>query len=801
MKLFNKALSILIILAIAGISASCAGSSTSNKGAQKLSYAETVFEVRMPFALNAGEELLMEVLDEVTGIALNPERFKMDTSDGVTYSVRLPFAIGSVICYRYVKNGQNNIIEKDSSGNQIHYRLYHVTDSSIVRDFITNWDQNSFAGTTGEISGYIFDKKSEAPLSEIMVVINGMRTFTSFDGFFKIEKVPFGEHHLTAMHPDGKYEVFQQNAVIAENSVTPASFGMTPAKIVNVTFVVSAPKDTKSNAAIRLLGNTLTLGNSFAEITGGASILASRSPVLKSRKDGKFEISLQLPAGTDLRYKYSLGDGFINAEHDAENKFITRQLIIPSRDISISDTISTWYSKGTNPINFVVTAPENTPVQDYVSIQFNPYVWLDSIAMWKTGSNQWTYSLYGPFEYLDNSQYRFCRNDQCGIADDEVTKGKDVPGYQLSLTDNRPLMIDYKINQWFGLQTSQYTIQPVNFPSTSSFFIKGFQFNKHYDPNWLPAVDAGLIDMGVSGANWLFFSPTWSFSKENSFATGLKADNDAYSIDIVKFKEKANEAGLTLAIYPQINPGEPIDNYWSSSSLSYNWWQKWFDQYERFIINYVDFSELNGINTVIIGGNSVSAAFPNGKLPNGNYSNTPYDFKDRWTKLIEKIRSRFSGQIGFALPYSPKLENTPEFISSADFIYLELDSALTDSNTPTLDNLANRFSAILDEDIYKLYAIYQKPVILGLDYYSLDGSASNCVNSNSACSNLNSGSIDVAEQADIYQAILKTSISRPWVYGLVSIGFNPSAAVQDGSDSIHGKPAMQVLSYYFNKLN
>ena len=117
-----------------------------------------------------------------------------------------------------------------------------------------------------------------------MVVINGMRTFTSFDGFFKFEKVPLGEFHLTAIHPDGKFEVFQQNAVIAENSVTPASFGLPSAKMVDVTFVVSAPQDTNLSAAIRLIGNTYTLGNSFGELTGGASVLASRAPVLKVKK-------------------------------------------------------------------------------------------------------------------------------------------------------------------------------------------------------------------------------------------------------------------------------------------------------------------------------------------------------------------------------------------------------------------------------------------------------------------------------------------------------------------------------------
>ncbi len=316
--------------------------------------------------------------------------------------------------------------------------------------------------------------------------------------------------------------------------------------------LVSVPDGTDTNAGVRLIGNTYSLGNSFSELVGGASVVASRAPLLKLRSDGKYELNIQLPAGTDLRYKYTLGDGFINAEHDAENQYITRQLIIPSKNVTINDTISTWYSQGTYPVNFIVTVPENTPAQDSVSIQLNPFVWLQPIPMWKTGPNQWAYSLYGPFEYLNNSQYRFCRNNQCSLTDDEVTKGKNASGYQLVLEENQPLTINYQINQWFGLQPVQYGLESVQFPAQSSFFIKGFQFNELYDYQWLPALDTGLIDMGVSGANWLFFSPTWSFSKVNNSSNGLIAGVDAFSADILKIKEKASEAGLTFAVYPQI---------------------------------------------------------------------------------------------------------------------------------------------------------------------------------------------------------------------------------------------------------
>ncbi len=800
MKIIKISFSILMISSFLILATSCADPTALKNGSQKLAFAETNFEVHLPNGLNPGESVLLEILDEVTGIALNPERFKMESTDGLSFTVGLPLAIGSVIRYRYVKDGQSGIIERDPAGNQVHYRLYHINDASVVNDFVASWEDTPYQGITGELSGYIYDKKTEAPLPEIMVAVCGMRTFTSSDGYYKFENVPLGEYHITAIHPDGKYQVFQQNAVIAENSITPASFGMTASKMVNIKFVVSAPEGTEPIAAIRLLGNIYSLGNTFAEIAGGASISASRSPVLSPRSDGKFEIEMLLPAGTDLRYKYSLGNGFINAEHDAEANFLTRQLVVPSKDATVNDKISSWFSKGIYPVKFSVTAPENTPANDYVSIQFNPYIWLDPISMWKSGPNQWTYSLYGPFEYLENSQYRFCRNDQCGTADDELTKGKDASGYQLAIQESQPLTINYQIAQWFGLQPVQYGLQPVELPAASTFFIKGFQLEKSYDFNWLPVLDRGFIEMGVTGANWLFLSPTWTFTKNEQYSTGLLPGKDAFSFDISAIQEKTLQAGMTLAIYPQINTKEALDVYWSANGKSFNWWNAWFDEYERFILNYVDFSEAHGINTVIIGGKTASPGFPGGRLPDGNFSNTPFEFNDRWNSLIENIRSRFSGQIGFALPYSAYLADAPQVISKTDFIYVEFDAPLTTTISPTVNELESQANSIIDSEIYNLYATFQKPVILSLKYPALDGSASNCFNSSGNCSDQSNGVVDVAEQADIYQAILRSSITKPWIYGLISDGFIPAVSVQDSSPSVNGKPAIQVLSYYFNNL-
>ncbi len=61
-------------------------------------------------------------------------------------------------------------------------------------------------------------------------------------------------------------------------------------------------------------------------------------------------------------------------------------------------------------------------------------------------------------------------------------------------------------------------------------------------------------------------------------------------------------------------------------------------------------------------------------------------------------------------------------------------------------------------------------------------------------------SLDLQTQADLYEALLTAINGRPWIGGLVSRGYYPPAALQDKSASIHGKPAADILWYWFPRM-
>ncbi len=809
MKQLKYYWTILLIFIISLIIGSCVPNLAEKETAQKLSSSEMVFEVTLPEKLGGNEIVYLEILDEVTGIALNPMRYEMQSKDNLTFFVRIPIINRSFVNYRYVKRSDVDVIEHTPDGNQVHYRSYMVNHPAVVKDIISSWtNEGSTVFPTGEISGFVYDAKTNLPIPEIFISVNGITTTSSSDGYFQIGDIPIGEHNLIAFHPDRLYQPFQQGAVIADNAVTPASFGMDLAKMVKITFDVEVPENTVQGASLRFIGDFYSLGNIYSEINGGTSIIASRAPKLECLGNNKYSITLELPSGADLRYKYSLGDGFVNAEYSADGNLHTRQIIVPEKDTRIVNLIESWSSKDISPITFQVTSPRNTPAGDYVSIQFNPFTWMQPIQMWKTGENQWSYTLYSPFEFLDHSQFRFCRNDQCGYADDALTVGDDAEGYVLDLNDaDGKSNISYKIENWVGLNSIPYEIEKTTKIINNEYFLKGIEFTKNYDPKWLPYLEWGFIDAAISGSNAIVFSPTWVFENNAIPKAEYRTDINSSNQDILKIYNYAQDAGLTLALYPQPTFSDLTKSeYWANSPLTYNWWLEWFSLYERFILNYADFAQNNNIEIFIFGGDSILPALPNGRLINGSPANTPYDFPEKWISLVEKVRSKFSGQIIFSLPSYLAEEIDYEFLVKVDAIMVENATALTSSTSPSIADLKNRYTQILDQSILQLYNRFQKPIIIGIKYPSIDGSASDCINYNNPCLELvesklsGSLAIDLNEQADIYTAILDTIIDREWITGVVSQGYYPAVIVKDASISVRGKSAMDVLSYYYNEV-
>ncbi|MEI6291741.1 MAG: carboxypeptidase regulatory-like domain-containing protein, partial [Chloroflexota bacterium] len=537
--------------------------------------AEITFTTVIPAVLNPGESLTIGILDEVTGLGLNPVFYAMTAIDDLHFTVKLPFTMNSVIKYRYYRQGTVSAIEDDYSGKPVRYRLFQVTGPAGTDDIVSSWSDTEFSGGYGKIDGVVIDKVTNKPIPNIMVSAGGQNTLTDSLGQYIINGLPAGTHLVSAYALDGAYSSFQQGASVAVGLVTTAPIQLDPVPFVNVTFKVSVPTDTVPGAPVRIAGNLLQLGNTFADLQGGVSTIWSRMPALSAGEDGRLNITLKLPAGADVRYKYTLGDGFWNAEHAYDESFLVRQLIVPGHDLTVQDSVSSWQAgKKSAPILFDVTVPANTPAGETVSIQFKPFGWTEALPMWSLGNNHWVYKLYGPLNMLGSFSYRYCRSDQCGSADDIATAGIDSQGRQVStslLGENiQETVTEWK--WWPEAEPGSLVAIPVN--ARGAGFWAGAELSANYSPGWLNLLPAAVQNMVGFGSNFLVLTPGWTVENTSPLNFAPIPGKDALWSDVLQNVQTVKSQNLNTALYATPKFLTSAAEFWAKAPRTPEWWNE-----------------------------------------------------------------------------------------------------------------------------------------------------------------------------------------------------------------------------------
>jgi len=774
--------------------------------------AEVTFTVRLPEPLLPNEVLMFSVLDEVTGLALNPVDYQMAIVDANTYSTSLAIPDRAVIKYRYIRRGATRVDEDTNSDGNIRYRMLLVNGPTQIVDTVNSWADRPANTLSGNISGTVINADTNAPIPNIMVTVGGAQVLTDSAGRFQIIGLRGGSHNLVAYALDGMYQTFQQGATIAENQTTPVEIKMKAAQLVSVIFTVSVPENTQPGVPLRIAGNLLQLGNTFSDVRGGLGTIADRMPVMTPLPDGRYSVSLFLPAGTDLEYKYTLGDGFWNSEFTSAGQYLTRRLLVPAQNTTVEDGVQSWQAGPNAPILFQVTVPQNTPSGDVMYIQFNPYGWTPPIPMWNQGNNHWGYKLYGPLNIIGSFGYRYCRNAQCDSADDAQTPGTGAHGRNVSPTLAPQDIVD-TVNEWIWPQkTGSPTLVATTIPSRGTGFMAGVELQSYYDPNTPMFIPPALQNIQAIGSNWVIFTPSWTYSRNNPLIFGTQPGKDPFWVDTITSVAQARTMNINVAIFPQPRFTTNANDFWKTAPRDSGWWDNWFNHYRAFIIHHADLATQSGSQAVILGGDWIAPALPSGKLADGNPSGVPADAETRWKNIIAEIRQHFHGSVIFAIPYDNSIIQAPvNLLRDADAIYLLWSIKLSTAASPIKADMINEAGKLLDTNIAPVQTQVGKPFILALTYPSSNYSATGCIpNGSNGCfdwtvlsrpnADITTVNLDLQQQVDIYDAMFNAMNARSWVSGLVSRGYYAPVALQDKSASIHGKPASDLLWYWFPRL-
>ncbi len=774
--------------------------------------AEINFTVHIPAPLNPGETLAVSLLDEVTGLALNATNYPLQAIDAQTYTVALPLPLDAVIKYRYIIVGNTRSQEIASDNLPVRYRLYKVDGTGSIQDNVTGWTGQNYTGPVGHIQGLAIDSVNGTPIPNLLVSAGGVQTLTDSAGRFYLEGVLPGLHLLNAYALDGAFQPFQQGAQVEADLVTPVQIHVAPAPLVNVTFIADLPNNTVDGAPVRIAGNLLQLGNTFGDLGGGFSAIADRMPTMDTMTDGRRSITMQLPAGTDIRYKYTLGDGFWNAEHKSNGERVLRRLVVPQTDIVVEDNVETWQTGPSSPIVFDVNVPANTPAGDIIYIQFSPYAWTEPIPMWAMGNNRWTYKLYGPLDIIGSFGYRYCRNAQCGSADDLATPGNATVGRQIT-TSIAPQDIRDTITNWAWLEESTpYTLVAAPIQARSTKFVAGIEFQSNYTPNWTSFSSQAMQNVAALHANWAVLTPTWSFTRTQPLVFSAHPGDDPLWDDTKLMLQQANALNLNIALFPMPNFPASADDWWISAPRDFGWWNEWFERYHQFALHHADIAARNNAQVLILGGDWLAPAMQNGMLADGQASGVPADAELRWSTILNDVRTHFSGEVWWAMPFtSGSLASAPSFIKSVDGVYLLWDAPLSPQTPTTKEAMIAEAIRLLDEEISPYQVSVEKEIIIGLAVPSATGAENACVPDvvggcldwtalNRPRADIPSVGLNLQTQVDIYESLLNAINGRSWINGIVSRGYYPPVMLRDKSASVYGKPAADLLWYWYPRL-
>lgn len=387
-----------LFLGILLLTAACA----SGNAAPDLSSYETPQDVKITFNALAPEntaadaQIRLAVVDILSGLEFNTQYFPMESQGERSHSVTLSAPRGSLLLYRYIQQASEALPEASASGAPILYRLYLVDGPGHVsHDIIAAWSGTAVNLPTGQVSGTVVSVEGQ-PLAGISLSASGLHTQTNAAGQYVLNGLPRGLHTITAYSEEGSFLPFQQGALVAEGTDTPANITLIESQQVDVTISVSPPADMVPGVPLYVLGNLPQF---------------SQAGPLSLGPDGLYTLNLQLPAGLDIRYKYTLGDGFWNAEHVPDGNFVLRQLILPEGEnfFRYQDWISNWTSGASQPIWFDLQAPKTGGAY----IQFKLVDWAPPIPMWSLGAGHFAYKLYSPTNFAEALSYHYCLDSLC----------------------------------------------------------------------------------------------------------------------------------------------------------------------------------------------------------------------------------------------------------------------------------------------------------------------------------------------------------------------------------------------------
>ncbi|MCF7811832.1 hypothetical protein K9N50_12690 [bacterium] len=328
-------------------------------------------------------------------------------------------------------------------------------------------------------------------------------------------------------------------------------------------------------------------------------------------------------------------------------------------------------------------------------------------------------------------------------------------------------------------QTPTPTLVPMD------SFMQGVSFPSYFDGDYARPNSDWILENQIqpSGANWIsvHFFCTQDYSNSHAITCGtnhLTTKNDVRHI-----VEDAHNMGvrvfMEIALEPRNYPGQ-----WSGdigAGFNENDWKEWFENYETFITDYAHLAEEVDIDLFSIGSELQSTTHR----------------EEEWRDIAQAVREVYSGPILFSadsLGYKERWLDI-KWWDAVDAIGIHpYDTPLSNNSNSTPEEMAAYLSPVVNR-LEALSKEYDRPVIITeLGILSIDG--------------ISRGmgvlwepgfeiSVDLQEQADVFQAYFEAFKDKEWWDGVFWFGTHLNGTASNIDFSFFGKPAENIMRSYY----
>lgn len=293
-----------------------------------------------------------------------------------------------------------------------------------------------------------------------------------------------------------------------------------------------------------------------------------------------------------------------------------------------------------------------------------------------------------------------------------------------------------------------------------------------------PDADLSLARLADTGANWVSIVVTQYQDNVNSTAIA-PTDGSPTDADVIHAIAEAHDLGLKVMLKPHVDLWNDPAHWRGEIGQNFNaaQWDDWFASYRTFINHYAGMAEDNGVEQFAVG---------------VELSGTE-DQESRWRTTIDGVRDRFSGPITYAANHSGD-ETSLTWWDAVDLIGVDAYYPLAGDNTPTAAELAAAWQPVV-ATLADLSADWGKPIIFTeVGYRSIDGAGQHPWDWQI------DGTVDLAEQALLYEALLTAVFDEPWFAGAYMWDWNADPYQGGPCDTgyeIYDKPAENVLRGWY----